>query len=421
MTKTRSTPDRRTPERKMSIGDDQKIGEAKSPTPILEVQEPNDDQKLQTPAIKDESEIVDVGTDKPDAELVDVMTEDKRIDVDRPDLDAIIDESDLETTESETDEDFYDEHPQKLAIQLLAEKREQLWNQTCVNPVNGMPFMQSESRPVTPTTLPDGVNEKEAKVRVKKRRKNHKLSRSPQKRASQTPSRSQNPYSMQMEQPVENSIMHHQQQMELNHSMSATIQTPTEVNANSYEMQPIVQLTPLHQRPSNMIPASAPPALTSTPNFPNFHSNTMHAAEHPSVAAISHQNSIRLSTSSCSDADNPLKRSKRRRIPNKFYGYTSDDDSMSAASAINPNNAFKPTPPPNLTWSKEDLPKPSKHNRSGGGLKKLIRMNKAAKIGKQHKMTMSMKTPTGKNRSALAKIKEKLKLTTTPTIPKIGK
>lgn len=46
---------------------------------------------------------------------------------------------DLETTEEETDdEDFYDEHPQKLAIQMLAEKRQQLMLQTCLNPVNGM-------------------------------------------------------------------------------------------------------------------------------------------------------------------------------------------------------------------------------------------------------------------------------------------
>lgn len=51
---------------------------------------------------------------------------------------------DLETTEDETDdEDFYDEHPQKLAIQMFNEKRQQTQlnsaslQQTKLNPVNG--------------------------------------------------------------------------------------------------------------------------------------------------------------------------------------------------------------------------------------------------------------------------------------------
>ncbi|XP_011311992.1 uncharacterized protein MESR4 isoform X2 [Fopius arisanus] len=43
--------------------------------------------------------------------------------VDKPN---VMRESDLETDETETDEDFYDEHPQELANKLLAEKRNQL-------------------------------------------------------------------------------------------------------------------------------------------------------------------------------------------------------------------------------------------------------------------------------------------------------
>lgn len=44
---------------------------------------------------------------------------------------------DLETTDDETDdEDFYDEHPQKLAIQIFNEKRQPLF-QPQLNPVNG--------------------------------------------------------------------------------------------------------------------------------------------------------------------------------------------------------------------------------------------------------------------------------------------
>ncbi|XP_015115040.1 uncharacterized protein LOC107039773 isoform X2 [Diachasma alloeum] len=43
-----------------------------------------------------------------------------------PERRNVMRESDLETDETETDEDFYDEHPQELANKLLAEKRNQL-------------------------------------------------------------------------------------------------------------------------------------------------------------------------------------------------------------------------------------------------------------------------------------------------------
>ncbi|KAK1119254.1 hypothetical protein K0M31_013444 [Melipona bicolor] len=45
-------------------------------------------------------------------------------------------ESDLETEETETDEDFYDEHPQQLANKLLAEKRNQLMLLAAVAPAS---------------------------------------------------------------------------------------------------------------------------------------------------------------------------------------------------------------------------------------------------------------------------------------------
>lgn len=71
--------------------------------------------------------------------------------------------------------------------------------------------------------------------------------------------------------------------------------------------------------------------------------------------------------SSCSDADGQLKRSKRTRRPNKFYGYTSDDENMSSVLAPPLQvgmQLIKPQPPPQLTWAKEDLPTPPKHQRS---------------------------------------------------------
>ncbi|KAL4714024.1 hypothetical protein ACJJTC_008378 [Scirpophaga incertulas] len=48
--------------------------------------------------------------------------------------------------------------------------------------------------------------------------------------------------------------------------------------------------------------------------------------------------------------------SKRRRVPNKFYGYSSDEESNTPTTA-----ALKPQQPPKLEWRKEDLPSPVTH------------------------------------------------------------
>lgn len=294
---------------------------------------------------------------------------------------------DLETTDDETDdEDFYDEHPQKLAIQIFNEKRQPQF-QPQLNPVNGkhiahenilmpysmlkpntfksyscalgMPFMNTTSRPATPSILPGEIEKQRG--RTKRRRRNHKM-RSPDKMARAMQSKLNTPFAK------------HRQSlnMTMQHSMSADQMTAASIDVNSVISHDTI---------------------------------SAHAAKHPSmqsrIANDPHQ--IRLSTSSCSDADNPLKRSKRIRIPNKFYGYTSDEDSISAASALNSfQNPFKPTPPPNLTWSKEDLPKPSKNR--GSALKTLMRLSAVGKVNKQRKAPLKgMKQSTiRKNRSSVS-------------------
>lgn len=296
----------------------------------------------------------------------------------------------METTDDETDdEDFYDEHPQKLAIQIFNEKRQPLF-QPQINPVNGkhiahenmfypynmckvntfetyscplgMPFMNTTSRPATPSILP-GESEKQ-KGRTKRRRRNHKM-RSPDKMARVMLNKLNTP------------LAKHRQSlnMTMQHSMSADQMTPATIDVNSV----------ISHDTMSTISANA----------------AKHPSMHSRISNDPHQ--IRLSTSSCSDADNPLKRSKRIRIPNKFYGYTSDEDSISAASALNSfQNPFKPTPPPNLTWSKEDLPKPSKNR--GSALKTLMRLSNAGKVNKQRKTPLKgMKQSTiRKSRSSVS-------------------
>lgn len=228
-----------------------------------------------------------VNTDKPDEKITN-------------DPDALIFESDLETDESETDEDFYDEHPQRLANQILAEKRKQLMLQTCLSPVNSFDIIEN-SRPSTPSLPEEMIKEK--KVKVKKRKKDRKSSKS-------VPS------------------------LKLNIPLKLIEQSPMEVNTSVGAPIPSFNASNVE---TNKVKLSLVSPKINKPNTP---------------AILKLNNVSRLSTgSSCSDIDTPLKRSQRKRIPNKFYGYHSDEESSDMMS-----NPFKPTPPPNLTWRKEDLP-----------------------------------------------------------------
>lgn len=231
-----------------------------------------------------------VNTDKTDEHIV------------SNDPDSVIFESDLETDESETDEDFYDEHPQRLANQLLAEKRKQLM-QTCLSPMNSFDIIEN-SRPSTPSLPEEMIKEK--KVRVKKRKKERKSSK--------------NVASLKLNIPLK------------------LIEPKLESNASV-----IVPETSTPTYNSSQIEANKVKISIVTPKS----NKSIKISGAPNSSNIS-----RLSTgSSCSDIEIPLKRSQRRRIPNKFYGYNSDEDTSDLLS-----NPFKPTPPPNLTWNKEDLP-----------------------------------------------------------------
>lgn len=421
LTKTARTPERTTPEKKVETDEieqkpepvNEEIPDAPTISPKVEA-----DEKCEE-TVADESETIDVGKPEPvDVDVVDVVTTDKKFT--QPDIYTIVLESDLETTESETDEEFYDEHPQKLAIQMLAEKRQQLLLQT-LNPVNGMPYM-STSRPATPL-LPEEQS-KGPKTKTKKRRRTHKNSRSPQKQPSKNVARfnpnglHHTPNSMpSIEKPLDTVIG--SQQAMTTASVTIPESTPFTMQSNPF-MRTMIDASPQINSNAAALAASVP-STPVTSKFDNLH--------HTPATLPAKQHLMRLSTSSASDADSSLKRSKRRRIPNKFYGYTSDDESMSAASGLNASyqNPFKPTPPPNLnkwreslTWSKEDLPKPTKTNRAGT-LKKIMRLSSAGKVQKQQrKMPLkgAMKTTGMKNRT-LAKIKEKMRMTTTPTVPKI--
>lgn len=92
-------------------------------------------------------------------------------------IETPIRESDLETTESETDEEFYDEAPQKLAKKILEEKRQQLLELMGPNSIPNGTFIESTSRPPTPPVeveQPEERKKKKSKSKKKKKKKSER-------------------------------------------------------------------------------------------------------------------------------------------------------------------------------------------------------------------------------------------------------
>lgn len=212
-------------------------------------------------------------------------------------------ETDLETEESETDEEFYDEAPHKIAMKLITEKRNQLM--MSMAPSDAGSISGEASRPVTPIKEEKQANEeiesKEKSSSSKKKSKKKKKSKSSKKHG-----------------PIK-------------------INIPKDVIAKS-EVE-----VPPH-------PPLAPNKITIS-----LQSNTVHIPapinEVPVTSVVSAVPAPVVAA--------PIEKkraSKRRRVPNKFYGYSSDEEPPSTPVA-----ALKPQQPPKLEWRKEDLPSPVSH------------------------------------------------------------
>lgn len=191
-------------------------------------------------------------------------------------------ESDLETEETETDEDFYDEHPQQLANKLLAEKRNQLMLLAAVAPASTESTMplnngltDTDITVPSPDAIPAATEEDQSqqkkKVKTKKRKKGEKA-----KQRNATPT-------------VE--------------SIKLNIPKAFYQNNPGY--------------------SASSPALMQSNITSNMSTNDVHGmnAGVESQAGIIGQNM----GGSGSEAENK-RSSKRKRIPKRFYGDSSDDE-----------------------------------------------------------------------------------------------
>lgn len=242
-------------------------------------------------------------------------------------------ESDFDTAISDTDEEFYDAHPQKMASDLLAQKRLALLlahtqERPKDAPGNSSYDIVENSRPSTPSLPEEAAAFADKRERLGKNKKKKRERKSTCKSASQ-----------------------------------AKLLLPT---ANEPQMVvPPPPQQPQQQQAMLPLPQALLKFVDSSPAVP-----TLQQMDEFVFTPLTHRPrwQPRMSEgSSCSDADGQLKRSKRTRRPNKFYGYTSDDENMSSVLAPPLQvgmQLIKPQPPPQLTWAKEDLPTPPKHQRS---------------------------------------------------------
>lgn len=227
------------------------------------------------------------------------------------DPDDIIYESDLLTDETDTDEDFYDEHPLKLNLQINEQRKE----------FELLEGVIEKSRPSTPSVPQEEI----PKLKIKKRKHKKSLS-SPSKRQKVdfdcdfSPMVRQKPSHMHTSTPIPKMELH--QANQIRQLLQST------------QQQPVLPILKEQQQ------VLLPQYPISTPI---------------NVSCVTSASSSRMNS-----GDEGKKRSQRKRVPNKFYGYTSDDDSMAVHLHLQPNDPFKPIPPPNLTWRKEDLPSRSK-------------------------------------------------------------
>ncbi|KDR20066.1 Chromatin modification-related protein YNG2, partial [Zootermopsis nevadensis] len=194
--------------------------------------------------------------------------------VEPEDMELPVRESDLDTDETETDEDFYDKHPQRLANKLLAEKRNQLLLLAAVAPVNNGTMSQSGQSPPA-SSIEEPVPKK--KVKIKKHKKSQ-----------------------------------HQHSSENKIESKLKLNIPTDY----YSTQ-----SPIFSK--STLPTSASNSMNTT-------TLATHARPIQNPFLVSHPEPLTPTTayhSTGSGSETDSKRlSKRKRVPKKFYGDSSDDE-----------------------------------------------------------------------------------------------
>lgn len=296
-------------------------------------------------------------------------------------------ESDLETEETETDEDFYDEHPQLLANKLLSEKRNQLLLLAAVAPASTSvpaltPAMEQPSTPLNngilgteqaepePITISEDhqqpqQQQQKRKIKTKKRRKGERGGK-----------------------------------------RNATAMESIKLN-----------IPKAYYRKNPGFVASSPAMLSnSKSSTPNQLSAVPYNDHHGGVdVAIDVMQQQQQQTSSvigvpsqhigASGMETENKRvSKRKRVPKRFYGDSSDDEDKQPAfnkwrkTSASPSTFASPPPPPAAMTSpslKPIVPRYSLGGKTGtqtyGNRSQVVQMEQA--VSQQQQAVLSEALP----------------------------
>lgn len=225
-------------------------------------------------------------------------------------------ESDLETAESDTDEEFYDENPQLIANKLQEEKRNQLMLLASAAPSESGSVSGENTLPAT--SVKDEYNIKEDNVREGEWRTEPVDPPNPDAKPTSSKKKSK----------------------KKKKSKSSRKHAPIKINI-----------------PKDVIAKSeigTPQPLPPNKITISLQSNTVQIPEAPKPTFVTPTASF---TTAATSADSK-RASKRRRVPNKFYGYSSDDEHTGQQMTPTTLSALKPQQPPKLEWRKEDLPSP---------------------------------------------------------------
>ncbi|XP_033330388.2 misexpression suppressor of ras 4 [Megalopta genalis] len=233
-------------------------------------------------------------------------------------------ESDLETDETETDEDFYDEHPQQLANKLLAEKRNQLLLLAAVAPAstesaiplnNGLADADADAAIPSPDPVPGTAEDHPQQKRKVKTKKRKKGERAKQRNAAA---------------PAVESI-------KLNIPKAFYQKNPGFSASSPATMQQGV--------------ASSVPSIIANDAHP------MSAIVEPRTVGGGGRPGQNVSGSG-SETENK-RSSKRKRVPKRFYGDSSDEEVEKQptmkwrkveTASFAPVPSLKPLPPPRLSF-----------------------------------------------------------------------
>ncbi|XP_011632564.1 uncharacterized protein LOC105424170 [Pogonomyrmex barbatus] len=294
-------------------------------------------------------------------------------------------ESDLETDETETDEDFYDEHPQQFANKLMEEKRNQL---AIITPVSTptstptstlIPAMEQPTMPLNNGILIAEPTLSESIAMIIENQQPQRQQQQQQKRKTKTKKRRKG-----------------ERNGKRNSATTATVESiKLNIPKAFYQKNSGFAASSQAMHPGSR---SSTPNLLSVATCNDFHSaasiavDMQQSQQMSSAAAVVGMPNQSIGGNGGTETENK-RVSKRKRMPKRFYGDSSDDEPQEKQSfgrwrKIEKNTTTATTtttipgfvPPPPTSMMTSPNPKPITSRLSFGGKSIQTYSNRSAQM-----------------------------------------